>query len=102
MANFGSDRQKRSIGPEEAEALALRGLVFLAEEPDRIEPFLSLSGLSPADLRPAANQPAFLGAILDHILSDDTLILAFCKLERLTPELLVRARAKLPGAPIYD
>ena len=33
---------------DEAEALALQALAFLASEPERIEPFLSTTGLNPA------------------------------------------------------
>jgi hypothetical protein len=48
---------------EAAQALALRALAFLAEDPERLGRFLALSGMGPAELRTRASDPVLLGAI---------------------------------------
>ena len=82
---------------DEAEALALQALAFLASEPERIEPFLSVTGLNPANLRQAAGEPGFLAAVLDHIGSSDSLLLEFAGNLRLNPEIVADARRVLAG-----
>ena len=82
---------------DEAEALALQALAFLASEPERIEPFLSATGLNPANLRQSAGEPGFLTAVLDHIGSSDSLLLEFAGNLRLNPEIVADARRVLAG-----
>ncbi len=82
---------------DEAEALALQALAFLASEPERIEPFLSTTGLNPSNLRQAAGEPGFLAAVLDHIGSSDSLLLEFAGNLRLNPEIVADARRVLAG-----
>jgi hypothetical protein len=82
---------------EDAETLALRALGFLAAEPERIEPFLSATGLGPANLRSAASEPGFLAAVLDHIAASDSLLLEFAENLRLNPETVAAARGLLAG-----
>ncbi|MEM1264627.1 MAG: DUF3572 domain-containing protein [Pseudomonadota bacterium] len=81
----------------EAETVATSALAWLAEEPDRIGAFLGTTGLDPADVVAAARTPEFLGAVLDFVLSDDALVLAFASAVKVAPERVGRARAALPG-----
>jgi hypothetical protein len=60
-----------------AETLAIEGLNFLAGEPARLDRFLAHSGIGLENLRAAAAGPGFLAAILDHLASDEKLLLAF-------------------------
>jgi hypothetical protein len=83
---------------EAAEALALRALGFLAAEPDRLEPFLAMTGLGPSTLRAAATQPGFLAAVLDHLAGSDSLLLEFAGNLSLNPEIVGQARSILSGA----
>ncbi len=87
---------------EEAEALALRAVAFLAAEPERFGRFLALTGLGPAEIRTQVKDPAFLGAVLDYLLGDEILLLAFCAAENVDPNLPGVARVRLPGAPVSD
>jgi hypothetical protein len=95
---------RRPAGAEAdaAQALALRALAFLAEEPERLGRFLALSGLGPDELRSRATDPALLGGVLDHLLSDEPLLLAFAAAEELPPEQVARARRHLPGAMLWE
>ena len=77
---------------EQAEQLAISALGFLGAESERLDRFLSLSGLPPTGLRAAATQPGFLAAVLDHLASDERLHLACAEHLRCDPAHLARAR----------
>jgi hypothetical protein len=83
--------------PVPAETIALRGLAFLAASPDDLTRFMNASGVDAADLRARAAEPEFLAAILDFLLTDDTLLSAFCESETLEPRAIHLARRELPG-----
>ena len=61
-------RREPAAEREAAEALALRALAFLAEDPERLGRFLALTGLGPAELRMRAGDADLLGGVLDHLL----------------------------------
>jgi hypothetical protein len=85
-----------------AEESAVAALGFLADDPERLERFLALSGLGPHNLREAAAEPKFLGAVLDYITGDEKLLIAFATRQGQRPEAIVRARVALAGAPPVD
>ena len=78
-----------------AEALAIGGLTFLAADPERLDRFMALCGLSPANLRSAAGSPGFLAAVLDHLAQDDRLLLAFAEQAACDPRLVLLSRDRL-------
>lgn len=82
---------------QDAEGLAIQALGFLAAEPERIGPFLAVTGLDPGRLRAAAAEPGFLAAILEHIGSSDSLLLEFAGNLGLNPESVAQARRLLAG-----
>jgi len=86
------------LGREAAESLALSVLAFLAERPDDLDRFLALTGLESGTLRQSAGQPEFLGGVLDHLLGDERLLMAFAGWADIPPEHVARARYGLPGA----
>jgi hypothetical protein len=76
--NFKSSSPKPpKLAKSGAETLAIEALTFLAAEPARLDRFLALSGIGLENLRTAAAEPGFLAAILDHLASDEKLLLAF-------------------------
>ncbi|MCV9939812.1 DUF3572 domain-containing protein [Boseaceae bacterium BT-24-1] len=87
------------ITSDEAETLALKALAFLASEPERLEPFLAVTGLGPATLRGAAQEPGFLLGVLDHLCASDSLLLEFAGNLGLNPEIVAQAREILAGPP---
>ncbi|QCI68199.1 DUF3572 domain-containing protein [Phreatobacter stygius] len=92
--------QRRDEGAREAaEALAVRALGFLAAEPERLDRFLALAGIDIAAIRDAAGQPGFLAAIMDYLMTDEPLLLAFAANEDLKPEAVVRAAHVLGVVP---
>ena len=83
--------------PANAEALAMRALAYLAGEPEQLGRFLAATGIGPGDLRDRAADPDLLAAVLDHLLGDETLLLAFCESDGADPVETGRARVHLPG-----
>jgi hypothetical protein len=95
-------RREPAAERDAAEALALRALAFLAEDPERLGRFLALTGIGPGELRSVATDPALLGGVLDHLLADERLLVAFAEANELEPEAAARARRHLPGAMAWD
>ncbi len=87
-----SRRHAEESAAEASDLIAIQALTFLGNDPDRLERFVAVSGLSATSLRQAAADPAFLNGVLDYVLSDETLLLAFAEAQRLDPEEIVRAR----------
>ena len=80
-----------------AEALAVAALSFLAADPDQLGGFLAATGIGPERIRDAARDPGFLGGVLDHLASDEALLIAFARSEDIDPAMVGRARAALGG-----
>jgi hypothetical protein len=85
------------------ETLALQALTYIVGDDDRLQRFLSLTGIEPGSLRGLAQDPAGLGAVLDYVLGWEPLLLEFAEAGKLPPESIAAARRKLPGgANDYD
>ena len=69
----------KGMTPQVAETVALDGLAFLVADPDRLERFLRLTGLEGSALRARASDPDVLRAVLDFLLTDDSLVADFCR-----------------------
>jgi hypothetical protein len=82
---------------EAAETLAIQALGFLAEEPERLGAFLSITGIAHEDIRQAAREPGFLAGVLDHMLADESLLITFADNAGLDPASVARARRALGG-----
>jgi hypothetical protein len=80
---------------EEAEALALRALVWTLVEPDRAMRLLSTTGLAPTDLRSRAGDPVVLAAALGFLEAYEPDLIACAATLSVKPEALVRARMAL-------
>ncbi len=85
------------ITREGAETLGLRALAWLAVQDDLLQTFLGATGADVTEIREAAGDPSFLGAVLDFLLMDDAWIVAFCDAEGLAYEAPLAARQALPG-----
>ena len=84
-----------------ANEIAVQALAFLAEDMDRMGRFLALSGLDPSTIRVAAREPGFLVGVLDHVIGDDSLLVAFAAGNQLSPQQIVDARNTLAGPPVH-
>ncbi len=80
-----------------AEALALQVLAFVLADPKQIARFLALSGSTPQDLRDTASSPGLQAATLEYLLSDESLLLAFCQEAGVDPAVIMPAHQLLAG-----
>jgi Protein of unknown function (DUF3572) len=83
--------------PEGAEMLAIQALAFIAEDPDRMGAFLAATGIAPDTIRGAAGSPDFLAGVLEHMLADESLLLAFAGSAGLDPAEIAPARCARGG-----
>jgi Protein of unknown function (DUF3572) len=90
-------KKMQSAGVDSAQSLAVSALAFIAPDSDRLNRFLSLTGLGPDNLRTAAADPAFLGSVLDYLVGDEALLVEFAADAGLKPETVARACAVLRG-----
>ena len=84
---------------DSAETLALQALGWLLGQEELLPGFLAASGAAPGDLAGLARDPEFMGAVLDFLLQDDQMVIAFCDAAGLRYEAPMQARAFLPGGP---
>ncbi len=82
---------------DDAESVALLGLQFLANDGESLARFLEQSGLEAGQIRAAANEPDFLGALLTFLCEDEDRLVAFAKSINRPPEAVDKARIKLAG-----
>jgi len=82
---------------DEAEAIAAQGLAFLAQDPAQLSRFLSLTGLDVSDIRRQADAPEFLGAVLEYLTRDESLLLVFAANASVAPETVTAALETLQG-----
>ena len=83
------------LDKEAAEMLAIQALGFIAEEPQRLAAFLSSSGLAIEQVRDAAAESSFPVGVLEHMLGDESLLLAFAASAGVDPAAIEQARAAL-------
>ena len=95
----GAGKSTSKAREEAAAELAIAALTFLAGETERLERFLAMTGLGPQSLRAAAREPGFLLGVLDHVASDEGLLLAFANENGIDPEDVGRARDALAERP---
>lgn len=82
-------------GREQAEALAIQALLHLVGDPESLGQFLAETGLSPDTIREAASDPAFLLAVLDFMLADESRLMAFAAHDGLDPAQISKAADRL-------
>jgi len=57
--------------------------------------FLAATGLEPGHIRTAAQEEGFFAGVLEHMLGDESLLVAFADSAGIDPAEIVRARAAL-------
>ena len=90
-------KQGKQSSQDDAVALAIAALTFIAQDPEQLGRFLALSGIGPESLRTAAREPGFLLGVLDHVSGDETLLLAFAADRGIDPVAIGNARTVLAG-----
>ena len=85
------------MNSEEAERLAFKALAFLAADAERLGRFLGSTGLGPEELRDKADDPELLAGVLDYLLSNEAMVIEFCRALEVPPGMIGQARGQLPG-----
>lgn len=86
------------MNPERAEQIALSALGWLATNEELLPVFLGATGASADDIRVQAENPAFLGSVLEFLTMDDSWVVEFCDANGLKYEDPLAARYALPGS----
>ena len=89
-------------GRKAAETLGVQAFSWVAEDADRLNAFMVMTGASPADVVKNISQAAFLGTVLDYILTEDALVVAFCDDRHFAYTSVMQARALLPGGETWN
>jgi len=82
--------------------LAVQALAFFAEEPERFGGFLAATGLTIERIRTAARAPDFLAGVLEHMLGEESLLIAFAEGAGIDPAEIARAHSALGGRQERD
>ncbi|MGE4612310.1 MAG: DUF3572 domain-containing protein [Paracoccaceae bacterium] len=86
---------------ENAERLGIQVLSWLAtDNDDLLGQFLGMTGIAADDLRTRSQEPEFLGFVLDFLLTDDAMVMAFCDDFGVAAEQPMMARIALPGGDL--
>jgi hypothetical protein len=72
-------------------------LTYVAGDEAALARLMSETGIEAGNLKARAGEPALLGAVLDFLFADETLLMDFCKAEGVPPGAIIKARAALPG-----
>ncbi len=86
-----------SLTQEAAEGLAVQVLTFIAGDGERLGRFLATTGIGPAQIRAAAQEPGFLVGVLDYLAGNERLLSAFAAETGLDPADVGKALATLGG-----
>ena len=83
------------MGLDHTTGLVARILEFIASDNQRSRGFLQNMGVQPATFRETARSPTFVLALLDAVAQDAQILRALHELERITPDMIELARARL-------
>ena len=86
------DNQKR----ENAEALAIRALGFVAADPELLPRFLAITGIEAGSIRQAAREPGFLAGVLHFIAAHEPSLMRFSEESGIPPQQVSAALRALP------
>ena len=82
---------------EEAEALAIGALGFIAGDPELLPRFLAITGIDAGAIRQAAREPGFLAGVLHFILAHEPTLLRFAEETGTPPAAVGAALRALPA-----
>ncbi|MEM6621419.1 MAG: DUF3572 domain-containing protein [Pseudomonadota bacterium] len=88
------------LAKDAAEVLGLTALGWVAADEHRAGQFFAMAGTNSDEMRARAQDPEYLGFVLDYVLSDEAMLMAFCEAADVPPDRPMRARAGLPGGDL--
>ncbi len=84
-----------------AQEIAIGALSFLSNDPEQLGRFLSMAGIGPQEIRSSAAEPGFLAGVLEFMMQDEQLLLAFTESAGIRPTMIAVAHLKLAGGLDY-
>lgn len=81
---------------ENAEALAIQALGFVAADPELLPRFLAITGIEASAIRQAAREPGFLAGVLQFIAAHEPTLLRFAEATGTPPQQVAAALHALP------
>ncbi len=81
---------------ENAEALAIEALGFIASDPELLPRFLAITGIEAQAIRQAAREPGFLAGVLQFIAAHEPTLLQFSEQTGTPPQAVTAALRALP------
>jgi len=88
-----------AVNKDDAEAIALQALAYLAADTQRLSRFLALTGSDLGELRETAKMPKFQASILEYMMGDESLLLAFCQEAGIDPAIITPAYGLISRDP---
>ena len=85
------------IGADAARDLAETAFGFLAEDPERLSRFASVTGFDIANARHAVAEPGFHAGVLGYLLSDEAVLLDCAGAVEVAPVSFALAYRAIPG-----
>ncbi len=89
-----------SVDEDGAQAIALTALTHVLADVELTERFLGITGIDGADLPVHIREEAFLGGVLDFVMGDEALVIDVCRDAGFAPEIIAKARQRLPGGAL--
>jgi len=86
------------LSTKSAAFIAIKSLAYISQSPEEISKFIALTGIESSDIIRLKENLKFLGGVLDFVTSDESLLLAFCSSEKISPEGVEAARNQLLGS----
>ena len=90
-----STQSVHSVDRETAETIAAQGLAFVTADPTRLQRFLALTGITPAELKRRIGTREVLVAALNFLAQDESALLTFAASQHVAPESIGAALARL-------
>lgn len=85
-----------------SQAIALRALVWILQDDDRAQRLLSVTGITPEDMRSSISEPWLLGAALSYLEGYEPDLIKCCQEMAIKPEQLVIASRSLANDDYHD
>ncbi len=88
---------KGEAAGQEAQAIAVSALSFIAGDPVLLPRFLALTGIEACAIREAAREPGFLAGVLQFILGHEATLMDFARAAGIEPASVGAALRALPN-----
>jgi hypothetical protein len=86
----------QTIDSGRAEQIAIRGLAFIAGDPELLRRFLAITGIEAGNIRASAKEPGFLAGVLQFILAHEPTAKRFAEEAGIDPPAIMAASRALP------